>query len=237
MVQLREIKKGSVKSIAQSADIGRKWFYTFWSNQYPNRQYYISTQKNSCPWNYGTGGAGKSSLVDEIISPIYHRWADKKLEYYPLIHPEEKTGRCAPRWSVLEDSVHHHFITRVYALTVYTSIQSRPFMPHIEKITRNSKACQFDLVILETSGIGRSDRNCWFLLDCIVRDDSEYGCSFPAWKNWTCLILQISLQLTDSTNAVKMPLRDVKKKCKGINSSGMFRQKKSPFSGTIRITI
>jgi isobutyryl-CoA mutase len=102
----------------------------------------------------GTGGAGKSSLVDELVRRFLMDFEDKNIAIISVDPSKRKTGGA-----LLGDRIRMNAINndRVYMRSLATRQSNLALSPHIQDAVNIVKAADFDLVILETSGIGQSD--------------------------------------------------------------------------------
>lgn len=102
----------------------------------------------------GTGGAGKSSIVDEIVRRFLLQYPDKKLGIISVDPSKRKTGGA-----LLGDRIRMNAINidRVYMRSLATRQSNLALSKHIDDALSILKVANFDLVILETSGIGQSD--------------------------------------------------------------------------------
>ncbi|MEN8221647.1 MAG: methylmalonyl-CoA mutase family protein [Acidobacteriota bacterium] len=102
----------------------------------------------------GTGGAGKSSIIDEFINRFLSEYPDKKLGVLSVDPSKKKTGG-----SLLGDRIRMNSINtdRVYMRSLATRRSNVALSDHIKEGLDTLKAASFDLIILETSGIGQSD--------------------------------------------------------------------------------
>ena len=102
----------------------------------------------------GTGGAGKSSLVDELVRRFLMDFDDKNIAIISVDPSKRKTGGA-----LLGDRIRMNAINndRVYMRSLATRQSNLALSPHIQDAVNIVKAAEFDLVILETSGIGQSD--------------------------------------------------------------------------------
>ncbi|TQV89642.1 methylmalonyl-CoA mutase family protein [Aliikangiella coralliicola] len=102
----------------------------------------------------GTGGAGKSSLVDELVRRFLLDFDDKNIAIISVDPSKRKTGGA-----LLGDRIRMNAINnqRVYMRSLATRQSNLALSPHIQEAVNIVKAAGFDLVILETSGIGQSD--------------------------------------------------------------------------------
>ena len=102
----------------------------------------------------GTGGAGKSSLVDELVRRFLIDFSDKRLAIISVDPSKRKTGGA-----LLGDRIRMNAIknNRVYMRSLATRQANLALSAHINKALDILKAANYDLIILETSGIGQSD--------------------------------------------------------------------------------
>jgi methylmalonyl-CoA mutase len=102
----------------------------------------------------GTGGAGKSSLVDELVRRFLLEFDTKKLAIVSVDPSKRKTGGA-----LLGDRIRMNAINsnRVYMRSLATRQSNLALSKHVNEALQVLKAADFDLIILETSGIGQSD--------------------------------------------------------------------------------
>ncbi|MBV1881440.1 MAG: methylmalonyl-CoA mutase family protein [Pseudomonadales bacterium] len=102
----------------------------------------------------GTGGAGKSSLVDELIRRFLMDTEDRTIAIISVDPSKRKTGGA-----LLGDRIRMNAINsdRVYMRSLATRQSNLALSVHVKEALQILKAAQFDLIILETSGIGQSD--------------------------------------------------------------------------------
>ncbi len=102
----------------------------------------------------GTGGAGKSSLVDELVRRFLADFPDKTLAIVSVDPSKRKTGGA-----LLGDRIRMNAInnSRVYMRSLATRQSNLALSKHVSDALQILKAAQYDLIILETSGIGQSD--------------------------------------------------------------------------------
>ena len=102
----------------------------------------------------GTGGAGKSSLVDELVRRFLIDFPDKHIGIISVDPSKRKTGGA-----LLGDRIRMNAINnnRVYMRSLATRQSNLALSKHVAEAVQVLKAANFDLIILETSGIGQSD--------------------------------------------------------------------------------
>ncbi|NNF33912.1 MAG: methylmalonyl-CoA mutase, partial [Saprospiraceae bacterium] len=102
----------------------------------------------------GTGGAGKSSLVDELVLRYLRNFPEKTLGIISVDPSKRKTGGA-----LLGDRIRMNAISsdRVFMRSLATRQYNLALNKHISSTIAILKEAGFDLIILETSGIGQSD--------------------------------------------------------------------------------
>lgn len=102
----------------------------------------------------GTGGAGKSSLVDELVRRFLIEFKDKTIAIISVDPSKRKTGGA-----LLGDRIRMNAIRnpRVYMRSLATRQSNLALSKHVQEAVDIVKAAGYDLIILETSGIGQSD--------------------------------------------------------------------------------
>jgi methylmalonyl-CoA mutase len=102
----------------------------------------------------GTGGAGKSSMVDELVRRFLLAFDGKKVAIISVDPSKRKTGGA-----LLGDRIRMNSINgdRVYMRSLATRQSNLALSKHVQGAVDVMKVAGFDLIILETSGIGQSD--------------------------------------------------------------------------------
>ncbi|OQD41991.1 methylmalonyl-CoA mutase [Croceivirga radicis] len=102
----------------------------------------------------GTGGAGKSSLVDELIRRFLLNNTNKQITIISVDPSKKKTGGA-----LLGDRIRMNAINsnRIYMRSLATRQANLALSKHVDDAIQVLKAAAYDLIILETSGIGQSD--------------------------------------------------------------------------------
>ena len=102
----------------------------------------------------GTGGSGKSSLVDELVRRYLADFNDKTIAIVSVDPSKRKTGGA-----LLGDRIRMNAIKneRVYMRSLATRQSNLALSKHVSDAIDILKAAAYDLIILETSGIGQSD--------------------------------------------------------------------------------
>ncbi|WP_394344207.1 methylmalonyl-CoA mutase family protein [Antarcticibacterium flavum] len=102
----------------------------------------------------GTGGAGKSSLVDELVRRFLIDFPEKTVGIVSVDPSKRKTGGA-----LLGDRIRMNAINnpRVYMRSLATRQSNLALSKYVAEAVQVLKAAAYDLIILETSGIGQSD--------------------------------------------------------------------------------
>ncbi|SDL44000.1 methylmalonyl-CoA mutase [Salinimicrobium catena] len=102
----------------------------------------------------GTGGAGKSSLVDELVRRFLIDFPEKTIGIISVDPSKRKTGGA-----LLGDRIRMNAINnpRVYMRSLATRQSNLALSKYVAEAIEVLKAAGYDLIILETSGIGQSD--------------------------------------------------------------------------------
>ena len=102
----------------------------------------------------GTGGAGKSSLTDELIRRFINEIPEKKVAILSVDPTKQKTGGA-----LLGDRIRMNaiFNPRVYMRSLATRQSKSELSLAIKDAISVVKAAGFDLIVVETSGIGQGD--------------------------------------------------------------------------------
>ena len=179
----------------------------------------------------GTGGAGKSSLVDELVRRFLLDFRDKTIAIISVDPSKRKTGGA-----LLGDRIRMNAIRndRVFMRSLATRQSNLALSKYVKETIDIIKAAQFDLILLETSGIGQSDTE-------IVEHSNislyvmtpEYGAASQLEKiDMLDFADIIALNKFDKRGALDA-LRDVKKQYKRNHQLWEVDDEDIPVFGTI----
>lgn len=179
----------------------------------------------------GTGGSGKSSLVDELVRRFLIDFKDKQIAIISVDPSKRKTGGA-----LLGDRIRMNAIKndRVYMRSLATRQSNLALSKHVQDSVDICKAANFDLIILETSGIGQSDTE-------IIEHSNmslyvmtpEYGAASQLEKiDMLDFADIIAVNKFDKRGALDA-LRDVKKQYKRNHNAFEVDDEKLPVHGTI----
>ena len=121
----------------------------------------------------GTGGAGKSSLIDELLLRFHRHYGEKKIALVSIDPTKKKT-----QGALLGDRIRlgSASFDNFYIRSLATRDSKTELSPQIEKTVNYLKSLDFDLVIVETSGIGQASDAITQIADkCIYVMTPEYG--------------------------------------------------------------
>ena len=179
----------------------------------------------------GTGGAGKSSLVDELVRRFLLDFEDKRIAIISVDPSKRKTGGA-----LLGDRIRMNAINndRVYMRSLATRQSNLALSKYVQEAVNIVKAADFDLIILETSGIGQSDT------EIIEHSDlslyvmtPEYGAATQLEKiDMLDFADIIALNKFDKRGALDA-LRDVKKQYTRNHNLWDAKEEDLPVFGTI----
>jgi methylmalonyl-CoA mutase len=102
----------------------------------------------------GTGGSGKSSLVDEIVRRFVDNYPKKTIAIISVDPSKRKTGGALLGDRIRMNSIHND---RVYMRSLATRQSNLAMSRYVKDAEIIVQAAGYDLIILETSGIGQSD--------------------------------------------------------------------------------
>lgn len=179
----------------------------------------------------GTGGAGKSSLVDELLRRFLKDFPKKTVGIISVDPTKRKTGGALLGDRIRMNAVNH---PRVYMRSLATRQSHLALPKHVGEAIEVLKAAEFDLIILETSGIGQSDTGITKYSDVsLYVMTPEFGAATQLEKiDMLDYAHVVAINKFDKKGA-KDALRDVKKQY--IRNHGLWDvpQEGLPIFGTI----
>lgn len=179
----------------------------------------------------GTGGAGKSSLVDELVRRFLINFPKKTIGIISVDPSKRKTGGA-----LLGDRIRMNAINspRVYMRSLATRQSNLALSKYVNEAVEVLKAAEYDLIILETSGIGQSDT------EILEHSDVSLYVMTPEFGAATQLEKIDMLDFADlvainkfDKRGAKDALRDVKKQYMRNHNLWDMPQEKLPVFGTI----
>ena len=179
----------------------------------------------------GTGGSGKSSLVDELVRRFLIDFPKKTIGLISVDPSKRKTGGA-----LLGDRIRMNAINnnRVYMRSLATRQSNLALSKYVNEAIEVLKAAEFDLIILETSGIGQSDT------EIIEHSDTSLYVMTPEFGAATQLEKIDMLDFADLVAINKFDkrgaldaVRDVKKQYMRNNNLWHIHMDELPVFGTI----
>ncbi len=176
----QRIKEKDVITLAKgitALENGRDEILTFDSSKslFNNGKRLAPNSKNRIPLLgiTGTGGAGKSSLTDEIVRRFLTEFQELSIGIISVDPSRLKTGGALLGDRIRMNSIDTH---RVFMRSLATRASNRSTSAALESVIELYKVAGFDLIIVETSGIGQSGTEIVDLTDIPVYVmTSEYG--------------------------------------------------------------
>jgi len=179
----------------------------------------------------GTGGAGKSSLVDELVRRFITDLPTKNIAIISVDPSKRKTGGA-----LLGDRIRMNAIKsdKIYMRSLATRQANLALSNHVKDAIDVLKVASYDLIILETSGIGQSDTE---ILDhsdvSLYVMTPEYGAATQLEKiDMLDFADLISINKFDKKGGLDA-IRDVKKQYQRNNSRFDEDVNDMPVYGTI----
>ncbi|MDB9914083.1 methylmalonyl-CoA mutase family protein [Flavobacteriaceae bacterium] len=179
----------------------------------------------------GTGGSGKSSLVDELVRRFLIDFPEKTIGLISVDPSKRKTGGA-----LLGDRIRMNAINsdRVYMRSLATRQSNLALSKYVFEAIEVLKAAEYDIIILETSGIGQSDT------EILEHSDVSLYVMTPEFGAATQLEKIDMLDFADLVAINKFDkrgsldaLRDVKKQYMRNNNLWDIPQDQLPVYGTI----
>jgi methylmalonyl-CoA mutase len=179
----------------------------------------------------GPGGSGKSSLVDEIVRRFLLEVPDRTVAIVSVDPSRRKSGGA-----LLGDRIRMNAIynPRVYMRSLATRQSNLALSRHVQDAIDICKAAGYDLIIVETSGIGQSDTEITEHADVsLYVMTSEYGAASQLEKidmlDFADLVAINKFDKQGSLDA----LRDVRKQVRRNRQAFSASDEDLPVYGTI----
>ncbi len=179
----------------------------------------------------GTGGAGKSSVTDEIVRRFLHTYTDKTIAVISVDPSKKKTGGALLGDRIRMNSIHH---PRSYMRSLATRESDKALSSHVQEAIDICKEAGYDLIILESAGVGQSDASILDYCDVsIYVMTPEFGAASQLEKiNMLDYADIVCINKFDKAGA-KDALRDVKKQYKRNQALWNAKDEELPVIGTI----
>src|SRR5574338_1547072 len=179
----------------------------------------------------GTGGAGKSSVTDEIVRRFLNNFSDKTIAVISVDPSKKKTGGALLGDRIRMNSISH---PRAYMRSLATRESDKALSEHVQEAIDICKNAGYDFIILESAGVGQSDAS---ILDhCDVSMyvmTPEYGAASQLEKiNMLDYADLICINKFDKAGALDA-LADVKKQYKRNHQLFKAKDEELPIIGTV----
>ncbi|HVV89266.1 MAG TPA: methylmalonyl-CoA mutase family protein, partial [Solirubrobacterales bacterium] len=157
----------------------------------------------------GTGGAGKSTVTDELLSRFVQHLPDLRIAVLAVDPTRRRTGGALLGDRIRMNSLRHE---QLYMRSMATRRQNVSTSAVLADAVAFLKAADFDLVIVETAGIGQSDSEIVDLVDLPVYVmTSEFGAASQLEKIDMLDLAEIVVINKFDKQGAADALRDVRK--------------------------
>lgn len=179
----------------------------------------------------GTGGAGKSSVTDEIVRRYLNHFTNKNIAVISVDPSKKKTGGA-----LLGDRIRMNSISnpRAYMRSLATRESDKALSEYVQEAIDICRAAGFNFIILESAGVGQSDASILDYCDIsLYVMTPEYGAPSQLEKiNMLDYADLIAINKFDKAGALDS-LHDVRKQYKRNHSQFMAKDEDLPIIGTI----
>jgi methylmalonyl-CoA mutase len=179
----------------------------------------------------GTGGAGKSSVTDEIVRRFLNAFPDKTIAVISVDPSKKKTGGA-----LLGDRIRMNSISspRAYMRSLATRDSEVALSAYVQDAIDVCKAAGFDFIILESAGVGQSDASILDYCDVsLYVMTPEYGAASQLEKiNMLDYADVVAINKFDKAGALDA-LHDVRKQYKRNHLAWTAKDEELPVVGTI----
>ena len=179
----------------------------------------------------GTGGAGKSSVTDEIIRRFLNNFPDKTIAVVSVDPSKKKTGGALLGDRIRMNSIHS---PRAYMRSLATRDSDVALSPHVQDALDICHEAAYDFIILESAGVGQSDASILDYCDVsLYVMTPEYGAASQLEKiNMLDYADIIAINKFDKAGALDA-LNDVRKQYKRNHALWTAKDTNLPVIGTI----
>ena len=179
----------------------------------------------------GTGGAGKSSVTDEIVRRFLNTFSEKTIAVISVDPSKKKTGGA-----LLGDRIRMNAISspRAYMRSLATRESDVALSAHVQEAIDICRSAGYDFIILESAGVGQSDASILEFVDVSMYVMTpEYGAPSQLEKiNMLDYADVICINKFDKAGALDA-LHDVKKQYKRNHQLWTAKDEDLPVVGTI----
>lgn len=178
----------------------------------------------------GTGGAGKSSVTDEIVRRFLNNFSDKTIAVISVDPSKKKTGGALLGDRIRMNSISH---PRAYMRSLATRDDNTALSSHVQEALDICSDAGFDFIILESAGVGQSDASILDYCDISMYVMTpEYGAASQLEKiNMLDYADVVCINKFDKAGALDA-LADVRKQYKRNHSLWTAKDDELPIIGT-----
>ncbi|MBI3719707.1 MAG: methylmalonyl-CoA mutase family protein [Sphingobacteriales bacterium] len=179
----------------------------------------------------GTGGAGKSSVTDEIVRRFLNNFSDKTIAVISVDPSKKKTGGALLGDRIRMNSISH---PRAYMRSLATRDDNTALSGAVQEAIDICKAAGFDFIILESAGVGQSDASILDYCDVsLYVMTPEYGAASQLEKiNMLDYADLVCINKFDKAGALDA-LADVRKQYKRNHGLWTSKDDELPIVGTM----
>ncbi|MBN8837308.1 MAG: methylmalonyl-CoA mutase family protein [Sphingobacteriia bacterium] len=179
----------------------------------------------------GTGGAGKSSVTDEIVRRYLNAFATKTIAVISVDPSKKKTGGALLGDRIRMNAIAH---PRAYMRSLATRDDNTALSKHVQDAINICKSAGFDFIILESAGVGQSDASILDYCDVSMYVMTpEYGAASQLEKiNMLDYADVVCINKFDKAGALDA-LHDVRKQFKRNHNLFTAKDEDLPIVGTI----
>ena len=179
----------------------------------------------------GTGGAGKSSVTDEIVRRFLANFSDKTIAVISVDPSKKKTGGALLGDRIRMNAISH---PRAYMRSLATRDDNTALSSAVQEAIDICQAAGFDFIILESAGVGQSDASILDYCDVsLYVMTPEYGAASQLEKiNMLDYADLVCINKFDKAGALDA-LVDVRKQYKRNHSLWTAKDNELPIIGTM----